>query len=74
MTRRALVIGAIATLAVGSQPAAGRAQVPPTVAELRAAIGRLGDFEYTVRVEASRMVRRATAAVAVPALLVNRQS
>ena len=69
MTRRALAIGAIATLAVGSQPAALRAQAPPTGAELRAAIGRLGDFEYTVRVEASRVVRRATAEVAVPALL-----
>ena len=69
MTRRALAIGAIATLAVGSQPAALRAQAPPTGAELRAAIGRLGDFEYTVRVEASRVVRRATAEDAVPALL-----
>ena len=69
MTQRVLVVGALVTLVVANSPAPGRAQAPPTGAELRAAIGRLGDFEYSVRVEASRVVRRATATVAVPALL-----
>lgn len=69
MTRRGLVLVALVTLTVGEVPAFGRAQAPPTSDELHAAIGRLGDFEHTVRMEASRVVRRAAAEVAVPALL-----
>jgi HEAT repeat protein len=38
-------------------------------AQLQAAIGKLGDFDYAARTNASRTVRRTTAAQAVPALL-----
>ena len=40
-----------------------------TADELEAAIERLGDFDYSVRMEASRLVRRADPALAVPVLL-----
>ena len=40
-----------------------------TADELGAAIERLGDFDYTARMEASRLVRRADPDLAVPALL-----
>jgi HEAT repeat protein len=55
----------------------GRASSPPPVGESRqvvsagdlaAAIDQLGSFELPVRTEASRTVRRASAAVAIPAL------
>lgn len=48
------------------------AQVKPgsvTGEMLGAAIGRLGDLEYAVRMEAGRTVRRATSDLAVPALV-----
>ena len=38
-------------------------------AELRAAVDKLGDFEYTIRMEASRTLRRADPAVVVPILV-----
>jgi HEAT repeat protein len=42
---------------------------PTTATELEAAIDRLGDLEYESRSRASRTIRRAPAAQAVPALL-----
>src|SRR5215216_1381340 len=41
---------------------------PVSAAQLQAAIGKLGDLNYTVRTDASRMVRRSPAGQAVPAL------
>ena len=51
---------------VGQEPPA-----PQTVsaAQLQAAIGKLGDFDYAARTTAARTVRRTTPAQAVPALL-----
>ena len=46
--------------------AGGSAQTPPE--QLRQAIDRLGDFDYTVRMEASRAVRRADPRLAGPLL------
>jgi len=45
------------------QPAA-----PVTAAQVQAAIDKLGSFDFPVRTEASRVIRRATAEVAVPPL------
>jgi HEAT repeat protein len=52
---------------------AGPAQEPPapqavSAAALQAAIDRLGDLEFTVRTAASRVIRRAPASQAIPAL------
>src|SRR5215216_7264646 len=41
---------------------------PVSAAQLQAAIGKLGDLNYTVRTDASRTVRRSPAGQAVPAL------
>jgi HEAT repeat protein len=49
-------------------PAAGVAQKEPSPAELAAAIDKLGSFDLTTRTAASRVVRRASANAAVPAL------
>lgn len=51
----------------------GRAQEPASAREVtaeqtRAAIDRLGTLEFPIRMEAARTVRRASAAIAVPAL------
>ena len=64
--RRGATCGAIVFFVLA---AAGRAQPSLTEAELRAAVDRLGDFDYGVRAEASRTVRRAPAEAAVPVLL-----
>ena len=37
--------------------------------DLRAAVDQLGDFDYTARMEASRMLRRADPDAALPVLL-----
>ena len=55
-----------AAQAAPQEPAAPAA-VPP--AQLQSAIDRLGDLDYTTRTTASRTIRRAAAAQAVPALL-----
>ena len=47
----------------------GQAQGRRMEGALRAAIERLGDFTHDVRVEASRAIRRAPAALAIPMLL-----
>jgi HEAT repeat protein len=46
-----------------------RGPAPTTAQELAAAINRLGDIDYAARAKAGRVVRRAPAAQAVPALL-----
>jgi HEAT repeat protein len=53
------------------QPAAQEPAGPQAVsaAQLKAAIDKLGDFDYAVRTGAARTVRRTVAAQAVPALL-----
>jgi hypothetical protein len=55
----------------GAQGAIQR-QLPPesvTAEQLSQAIGRLGELDHAIRVEASRTVRRASPALAVPALI-----
>lgn len=68
MTRRALAFAA-AVLVLGAGPGAAR-QNPATVtaAGVQAAIDTLGSFDFPVRMEASRLVRRAGAEIAVPPL------
>ena len=55
--------------APAQKPPPPDAQAPVTAEQLRAAIGRLGDLDFPIRSTAARTVRRADAAVAVPALL-----
>jgi len=56
---RALVLGVTAG-------AAALAQSPD---QIRAAVGQLGDFDFAVRLEASRLLRRAPPGITVPELL-----
>lgn len=56
-----------ATSAQKPQPADTQAAVTPE--QVRSAIDRLGDLDFPIRSAAARTVRRADAAVAVPALL-----
>jgi HEAT repeat protein len=46
-----------------------RGPTPLPVADLQAAIGKLGDLDYPTRMKAGRAIRRAPESVAVPALL-----
>jgi HEAT repeat protein len=58
--------------AAGAQPPSAQEPAGPqavTAAQLKAAIDKLGDFDYAVRTGAARTVRRTVAAQAVPALL-----
>jgi len=62
MIRYSLLFAAV--LAVAQiQPAA-----PVTAAQVQAAIDKLGSFDFPVRTDAARVIRRATADVAVPPL------
>lgn len=58
------------TAQAGAPPAAPTNAAPPvpTAAELTAAINTLGAFDFSARMTASRTVRRAPGAMAVPAL------
>jgi len=51
------------------KPQAPDAQAPATSEQVRSAIDRLGSIDFPIRSSAARTVRRADAAVAVPALL-----
>jgi HEAT repeat protein len=66
---RVALVAFVTALAVG---AAGAAQEPAreaaTPAQVTAAIDKLGDLDFPIRRDAARTVRRATPAVAVPAL------
>jgi HEAT repeat protein len=69
--RLALVAAAFAAV-LGSVCLAAfqeRGPSPTSPDELRAAVGKLGDLDYAVRAKAARVIRRAPAADAVPALL-----
>ncbi len=63
--------------AVGQQPARPAPAAPPqeksaeqiTAKEIAAAIGQLGSLDFPVRMNAARTIRRAPAALSVPALL-----
>lgn len=61
-----LVVLGAARVARPQEPPAPQSVSP---AQLQAAIGKLGDLNYTVRTDASRTVRRTAAAQAVPALI-----
>ena len=64
----AVGVGAgVAILWLVAAGATARAQAAP--GELAQAIAQLGDFDHAIRVEASRVVRRAEAEAAVPALI-----
>ena len=65
MIRYSLALTVLLAAAPGAQiqPAA-----PVTAAQVQAAIDKLGSFDFPVRTEASRVIRRATAEVAVPPL------
>ena len=60
---------ALVTLAVWALPQVPNPKPRPPIANLQAAINNLGKFEAPVRIAASREVRRAPAAQAVPALM-----
>lgn len=63
----ALLLIALLVQATPQTPA-GPAASAPTAAQVAAAIDKLADLEYPIRMEAARTVRRAQPAVAVPAL------
>jgi HEAT repeat protein len=57
--------------AAGAQPPAQEPSAPQAISpeQVRAAVDRLGDLDYATRTDASRTIRRAVPAVAVPVLL-----
>jgi len=57
----------LAAIAAFVMPAASQ-QTPPAASDVDAAIARLGSFEFPVRTDAARLVRRMPAGTAVPAL------
>lgn len=63
-----LLAMSLATL-IHSPSAQERGPAPTSAADLAAAVNRLGDVDYATRSKAGRVVRRAPAAQAVPALL-----
>lgn len=64
-----VVCGALLTAAVSGQGGRGGPTPPaPVAADVAAAIDRLGSLELSVRIDASRTVRRAPAEIAAPAL------
>lgn len=65
----ALLLIALLTAAVSGQAPSSGAGGKVTAAQAKAAVDRLGAMDYPVRMEAGRTVRRADAAIAVPALL-----
>ncbi len=75
----AVLVGCLIPLAVNTsalqqaapvqKPAPAESQAPITPEQVRAAIDRLGTVDFPIRSAAARTVRRADAAVAVPALL-----
>jgi HEAT repeat protein len=71
--RTSSVLACLAIIAVtgsiGLAALQERGPSPTSADELRAAIGKLGDLDYSVRARACRVVRRAPATEAVPALL-----
>ena len=66
LTLTLVLLATVAPAAAAQQ--APDAQAAPAAATLTTQIGRLGSLDYPVRMNAARLVRRATAAEAVPAL------
>lgn len=64
-----LVAWLLAPQGAPARPAAPQEREPVTAAQLKAAIDKLGTVDYPVRMDAARTVRRAAAAMAVPALI-----
>jgi len=67
-----VILMVLLTAIAGAVPAARsqeRGPTPLSPEDLQAAVGRLGDLDYPTRMKAGRAIRRATGAVAVPALL-----
>ena len=69
--RRILAAAALVVLLGGAGAVARqeRGPSPTSAADLRGAIAKLGDLDYGIRSKAGRVIRRAPAAEAVPALL-----
>lgn len=68
----AAAAAAVVVVLLGSAGAAARQErgpSPTSADELRGAIAKLGDLDYGIRSKAGRVIRRAPAAAAVPALL-----
>jgi HEAT repeat protein len=55
-------------MAAAAPPQTPANQPAPTATEVQAAVDKLGSFDYPVRTEAAKLVRRAAADVAVPVL------
>ena len=68
LTVAALALAAATVAAAPRQATPAREGGAPSAAELAAAIGALGDFDYDTRTAAARTVRRAPAPVAAEAL------
>jgi HEAT repeat protein len=68
MNRHVLCLVAAALLAAASLVAAPQKPAGTSASDVQAAIDKLGSFDFQVRMEAARLVRRAAADVAVPAL------
>jgi hypothetical protein len=66
---RLAAVGVTVLAACAAAIAQERGPVQSSPQELRAAIDHLGDVEYAARTKAARLVRRSSAAQAVPALL-----
>ncbi len=66
--RLLLLLGAIALMQGTPRPQTEASQPAVTAAQVSAAIDKLSNLEYPIRTDAARTVRRASAAVAVPAL------
>jgi HEAT repeat protein len=66
-----LILCVLSVLRGGALLSAQEPNAPQAVSadQLKAAIGKLGDFDYDIRTGAARTVRRTVAAQAVPALL-----
>lgn len=67
--RAAPIAAALVVASIAFVSAQERGPTPLSAADLQAAIGRLGDLDYTTRMRAGRAIRRAPEAAAVPALL-----
>jgi HEAT repeat protein len=68
MMRRALVVILLAGLARAAGVGAQALAPPPTAETVQAAIDQLGSFDFPVRMESARLVRRAPADIAIQRL------
>jgi HEAT repeat protein len=68
MMRRALVVILLAGLARAAGVGAQAQAPPPTAETVQAAIDQLGSFDFPVRMESARLVRRAPADIAIQRL------